>query len=92
MRIAHHKSSKPFKRKLVFEGKTWSWRIARANVWIRSPKGDVTLHTDAFELNGTTLDEWVSKEPHPASIDIPYCPCVTPSLIRDTIEKQISLS
>jgi hypothetical protein len=93
MKIHRHKPGSPFGRRIVVNGQSWSWRIAVPNVWIRSPHRDVTITTDAFELHGTTWEQWSDEhggnEPFPSSIDIPRNPDVTPSLIRQCILNQL---
>lgn len=93
MKISNHKFGKPFKRKLTLSNGTWSWRIAFTEIFIRSPDGCTTIHTDAYELNATTLEGWVrdaidDESSWPSSISWPYAPTICPSDIRNLIETQ----
>jgi hypothetical protein len=65
MDIRQHKYSKPYNRLIVINDKTWSWRIAVPNIWIRSPDGKKTIHTNSFEVSGISLDHWYGRDQYP---------------------------
>lgn len=94
MIINFHNYAKPYGRRIHRNGQTWTYRIkSNADVQIRVPKGNVTLDTNAFEMNGMTWEEWQGKREPGAeftSIDIAYAPSVPPSLVREWIDKYAS--
>ena len=92
MKITNHKFGQPYKRKIHIDGKEWSWRIASPNIWIRSADGTMTVHTDAFEISGTTWEEYFGEERYPDSKPIPDCPVVVPSDIKRFVTDVLKLS
>jgi len=94
MIINFHRVSKPFARRIHRNGQVWTYRIkGNADVQIRAPKGNVTLETDAYAMNGTTFEAWQKDRDEflsGSSLDYSYAPAVPPSLVREWIDRYAS--
>jgi len=53
-----HKWAQPYKRKVHLGKDIWTYRVAYPHVNIRNPEGTQTFHTDVYELNGITMEEY----------------------------------
>ena len=88
MKIFHNTySKKPYKRKIKINKKIWTWKIISPQIWIQSPKGDFTIQTDCFEVNGTNVDEYLDENYNESSPLNSFCPLVSPSLLKEIIKK-----
>ncbi len=87
MKFSHHRQSRHYNRRITIGKEVWSYRIVGTFVAIRSPDGKTTIKTDAFEIHGTTAEEWFEQDEFPSSIDTSPSPQVKPSMIRLCIEQ-----
>lgn len=88
MKVTNHKYGHGYHRKLHLTDGVWTWRYAGGRIWIRSPDGKRTIHTNPFEVTGEDEKEWYNYMEHRemTSIDMSPYPVFTPKDLVQFVE------